>query len=153
MPLKAVLIGEAHSTMAALALKLLLGFRPDFCEGLCASCIPVLCVSAELRKLSFDRRSSALPRKNAVFCMLLQFRCILELEAAWALKFGILGMLHPNMACLCIWICEGLVANSALYRNAVVLVAMLVQLRSSPERIYVAEVALELLSMHLHVLL
>jgi len=85
--------------------------------------------------------------------MLLQFRCILELEAAWALKFGILGMLYPNMVCLCIWICEGLVANSALYRNAVVLVAMLLQLRSSPERIYVAEVALELLSMRLHVLL
>ena len=85
--------------------------------------------------------------------MMLQFSCILELEAAWALKFGILGMLYPNMAFLCIWIFEGLVVSCALYRNFVVPVAMLLQLRNTPERIKVAEVALELLSMRLHVLL
>ena len=85
--------------------------------------------------------------------MMLQFSCILEFIAAWAFKVGTLGMLYLNMAIPHIRIFEGLVASCALYWNVVVPVAMLLQLRSSPERIYVAEVALELLSMRLHVLL
>ena len=83
--------------------------------------------------------------------MMLQFNCILEFIAAWAFEVGTLGMLYLNMAIPHIRIFEGLVASCALYRNVVVPVAMLLQLRSSPERIYVAEVALE--SMRLHVLL
>ena len=85
--------------------------------------------------------------------MMLQFSCILELVAAWAFKVGIVRMLYLNMAVSHIRIFKRLVASCALYRNVVVPVAMLLQLRSSPERIYVAEVALELLSMRLHVLL
>jgi len=83
--------------------------------------------------------------------MMLQFSCILEFIAAWAFKVGTLGMLYLNMAIPHIRIFEGLIASCALYRNFVVPVAMLLQLRSSPERIYVAEVALE--PMRLHVLL
>ena len=83
--------------------------------------------------------------------MMLQFSCILELVAAWAFKVGIVGMLYLNMAIPHVRIFEGLVASCALYRNFVVPAAMLLQLRSSPERINVAEVALE--SMCLHVLL
>ena len=85
--------------------------------------------------------------------MMLQFSCILEFIAAWAFKVGTLGMLYLNMAIPHIRIFEGLVASCALYRNFVVPVAMLLQLRNTPERINVAEVALELLSMRLHVLL
>ena len=44
MPFEAVLIGKAHSTVAAFALKSFLGFCPNFKEGLRASGIPVLCV-------------------------------------------------------------------------------------------------------------
>jgi hypothetical protein len=58
MPFEAVLIGKAHSTVAAFALKSSLGFCPNFREGLRAGGIPVLCVSAEFRKLSLDGRSS-----------------------------------------------------------------------------------------------
>ena len=85
--------------------------------------------------------------------MMLQFGCILEFVAAWAFKVGTLGMLYPNVAVSNIRIFKRLIASCALYRNVVVPVAMLLQLRNSPERIYVAEVALELLSMRLHVLL
>ena len=59
MPFEAVLIGKAHSTVAAFALKSFLGFCPNFREGLRAGGIPVLCVSAEFRKLSLDGLSSA----------------------------------------------------------------------------------------------
>ena len=60
MPFEAVLIGKAHSTVAAFTLKPSLGFCPNFSEGFYASDVPVLCVSAELRKLSLDGLSSAL---------------------------------------------------------------------------------------------
>ena len=60
MPFEAVLIGKAHTTVAAFALQSLLGLCPNFREGLCASGIPVLCVSTEFRKLSLDGLSSAL---------------------------------------------------------------------------------------------
>ena len=85
--------------------------------------------------------------------MMLQFSCILELVAAWAFKVGIVGMLYLNMAILHIRIFKRLITSWALYRNVVVPVAMLLQLRNSSERICGAEVALELLSMRLHVLL
>ena len=85
--------------------------------------------------------------------MMLQFSCILELVATWAFKVGIVRMLYLNMAIPHIRIFEGLVASCALYWNVVVPVTMLLQLRSSPERIHVAEVALELVPMRLHVLL
>ena len=64
-------------------------------------------------------------------------------------------MLYLNMVIPHTRIFEGLVVSCALYWNFVVPVAMLLQLRSSLERIYdyVAEVALELLAMCLHVLL
>ena len=51
------------------------------------------------------------------------------------------------------WLLKLLITNCALYWNVVVPVAMLLYLRNCPERIYVAEVALELLPMRLHVLL
>jgi len=68
MPFEAVLIGKAHSTVAAFALKSFLGFCPNFKEGLRASGILVLhfisssagSVGTEFRKLSFDGLSSAL---------------------------------------------------------------------------------------------
>ena len=60
MPFEAVLIGKAHSTVAAFALQSFLGFCPNFREGLRTSDIPVRCVSAEFRKLSLDGLSSAL---------------------------------------------------------------------------------------------
>ena len=85
--------------------------------------------------------------------MMLQFSCILELVAAWAFKVGIVGMMYLNMAILHIRIFKRLITSWALYRNVVVPVAMLLQLRSSLERIYVAEVALEHLTMRLHGLL
>ena len=85
--------------------------------------------------------------------MMLQFSCILEFIAAWAFKVGIVGMLYLNMAILPIRIFKRLITSWALYRNVVVPEAMLLQLRSSRERIYVAEVALEHLTMCLHVLL
>ena len=85
--------------------------------------------------------------------MMLQFSCILELVAAWAFEVRIVGMLYLNMAIPHIRICKRLITSWALYRNVVVPVAMLLQLRSSLERIYVAEVALEHLTMCLHVLL
>ena len=83
--------------------------------------------------------------------MMLQFSCILELVAAWAFKVGIVRMLYLNMAIPHIRIFKRLITSWALYRNVVVPVAMHFQLRSKPERINVAEVALE--SMCLHVLL
>ncbi len=85
--------------------------------------------------------------------MMLQFSCILELVAAWAFKVGIVRMLYLNMAIPHIRIFKRLITSWALYRNVVVPVAMLLQLRSSLEGIYVAEVALEHLTMCLHVLL
>ena len=85
--------------------------------------------------------------------MMLQFSCILELVAAWAFKVGIVGMLYLNMAIPHIRIFKRLITSWALYRNVVVPVTMLLQLRRSLERIYVAEVALEHLTMCLHVLL
>ena len=85
--------------------------------------------------------------------MMLQFGFILEFVAAWAFEVRIVGVLYRNVAVPHIRIFKRLIASCALYRNVVVPVAMLLQLRSSPERIYVAEVALELLSMRLHVLL
>ena len=60
MPLEAVLIGEACATECALAFQSLLGLCPNFSEGLCASGIPVLCVSTQFRKLSLDGHSGAL---------------------------------------------------------------------------------------------
>ena len=81
--------------------------------------------------------------------MMLQFSCILVFVAAWAFKVWVLGMLYLNMAIPHIRIFEGLVASCALYWNVVVPVAMLLPLRFSPERIHVAEVALELLPMRL----
>ena len=85
--------------------------------------------------------------------MMLQFSCSLELVAAWAFKVGIVGMLYLNMAIPHIRIFKRLITSWALYRNVVVPVAMLLQLRSNLEWIYVAEVALEHLSMRLPVLL
>ena len=40
------------------------------------------------------------------------------------------------------WLLKFLITNCALYSNVVVLVAMLLQRRSCPERIYGAEVAI-----------
>ena len=51
------------------------------------------------------------------------------------------------------WLFERLVTSCALYRNFLVLVAMLLHLRNSPKRVYVAQVALELLSTRLEVFL
>ena len=84
---------------------------------------------------------------------MLQFSGILELVAAWAFKVGIVRMLYLNMAILHLRIFQRLITSWALYRNVVVPVAMLLQLRSNLEWIYVAEVALEHLTMCLHVLL
>ena len=75
--------------------------------------------------------------------MMLQFSCILELVAAWAFQVGIVRIPHLR-------ILERLITRWALNWNVVVPLAMLLQLRSNLE---VAEVALEHLTMCLHVLL